>query len=93
MKLTQQQLEQFDREGYLFLPNLFSAEEAAFLKGEAEAIYQMTAKKFGEKSGVARQHSQHTSTTRISSIGLPPPSYRARRATPRWQGVHAPIQS
>ena len=37
MKLTQQQLEQFDREGYLFLP---SAEEATFLKGEAEAIYQ-----------------------------------------------------
>jgi ectoine hydroxylase len=30
MKLTQEQLEQFDREGYLFLPNLFSTEEAAF---------------------------------------------------------------
>ena len=39
MKLTQKQLEQFDREGYLFLPNLFSPEEAAYLKGEAETIY------------------------------------------------------
>ena len=55
MKLTQEQLEQFDRDGYLFLPNLFSAEEAAFLKGEAEAIYQMDRKEvWREKSGVAR---------------------------------------
>ena len=51
MKLTQQQLEQFDREGYLFLPNLFSPEEAALLKGEAETIYQMDRKEVwrGEK--------------------------------------------
>src|SRR5210317_2676975 len=55
MKLTQQQLDQFDRDGYLFLPNLLSAEEAAFLKGEADAIYQMDRKEvWREKSGVAR---------------------------------------
>lgn len=55
MKLTQEQLEQFDREGYLFLPNLFSTEEAAFLKGEAEAIYQQDRQEvWREKSGVAR---------------------------------------
>lgn len=55
MKLTQEQLDQFDRDGYLFLPNLFSAEEATFLKGEAEAIYQMDRKEvWREKSGVAR---------------------------------------
>ena len=45
MELTQEQLEQFDREGYLFLPNLFSPEEAAFLKGEAETIYGMDRKR------------------------------------------------
>ena len=74
MKLTQQQLEQFDREGYLFLPNLFSAEEAAFLKGEAEAIYQMDRKEvWREKSGVARTAFAATSTRRISSIGLTTP--------------------
>ena len=55
MKLTQEQLEQFDREGYLFLPNLFSTEEATFLKGEAEAIYQQDRQEvWREKSGVAR---------------------------------------
>ena len=55
MKLTQEQLDQFDRDGYLFLPTLFSAEEATFLKGEAEAIYQMDRKEvWREKSGVAR---------------------------------------
>ena len=65
MKLTQQQLEQFDREGYLFLPNLFSAEEAAFLKGEAEAIYQMDRKEvWREKAAWPEQHSQRTSTTK-----------------------------
>ena len=32
MKLTQEQLEQFDREGYLFLPNLFSTEQADTLQ-------------------------------------------------------------
>ena len=55
MELTQEQLEQFDREGYLFLPNLFSPEEAAFLKGEAETIYGMDRKEvWREKTGVAR---------------------------------------
>ena len=55
MELTQEQLEQFDREGYLFLPNLFSPEEAAFLKSEAETIYGMDRKEvWREKSGVAR---------------------------------------
>ena len=55
MKLTQEQLDQFDRDGYLFLPTLFSAEEATFLKGEAEAIYQMDRKEaWREKGGVAR---------------------------------------
>ena len=54
MELTQEQLEQFDREGYLFLPNLFSPEEAAFLKGEAETIYGMDRKEVWRENGVAR---------------------------------------
>jgi ectoine hydroxylase len=29
MRLTRQQTEQFDRDGYLFFPGLFSAEEMA----------------------------------------------------------------
>lgn len=55
MKLTPEQLEQFDREGYLFLPGLFTPEEAALLKEEAENIYQMHRDEvWREKSGIAR---------------------------------------
>ena len=36
MKLTQQQIEFFNREGWLFLPELFSPEEVAYLAREAE---------------------------------------------------------
>jgi ectoine hydroxylase len=39
MRLTTQQLATFDEQGYLFLPDLFSAEEIAVLRDEAEAIY------------------------------------------------------
>ena len=55
MKLTPEQLEQFDREGYLFLPGLFTPEEAALLKEEAENIYQLDRDEvWREKSGIAR---------------------------------------
>ena len=36
MKLTQQQIEFFNREGWLFLPELFSPEEVAYLAREAD---------------------------------------------------------
>ena len=39
MKLTQQQLEQFDRDGYLFFPALFSPEEMRVLRDAVPAIY------------------------------------------------------
>ncbi|MEQ1880601.1 MAG: phytanoyl-CoA dioxygenase family protein, partial [Burkholderiales bacterium] len=39
MKLTAQQHEQFDREGYLFFPGLFSQQEIKVLNGEVPAIY------------------------------------------------------
>jgi ectoine hydroxylase len=35
MKLSQEQIEVFDREGWLFLPELFSPEETTFLAREA----------------------------------------------------------
>ena len=55
MKLTPEQLEQFDRDGYLFLPSLFTPEEAALLKEEAENIYQLDREEvWREKSGIAR---------------------------------------
>jgi ectoine hydroxylase len=39
MKLTPEQLERFDRDGYLFFPGLFSAEEMAVLKAEVPSLY------------------------------------------------------
>ncbi len=39
MNLTQQQIDDFNREGWLFLPELFSPEEVALLAREAEGIY------------------------------------------------------
>jgi ectoine hydroxylase len=39
MKLTRQQLSEFDQQGYLFLPDCFSAEEVGLLRREALAIY------------------------------------------------------
>src|SRR5690349_18441377 len=40
MRLTQEQLEEFDREGYLFLPNVFSREEIDVLNGEVPGMFE-----------------------------------------------------
>jgi ectoine hydroxylase len=39
MKLTPQQLEQFDRDGYLFFPSMFSKQEMDVLLGEIPSLY------------------------------------------------------
>ncbi|MBX6370207.1 MAG: proline hydroxylase, partial [Rhodospirillales bacterium] len=39
MRLSQAQLEEFDREGYLFLPGVFTAEEVAILNRETPGIF------------------------------------------------------
>ena len=55
MKLTQAQLKEFDEQGYLFLPECFSAEEVAVLRDEAHHIYRSTREEvWREKSGAPR---------------------------------------
>src|ERR1700704_6711205 len=55
MKLTQQQIDDFNREGWLFLPELFSAEEVQLLAREAEGIYDTERPEvWREKSGAPR---------------------------------------
>ena len=55
MKLTEQQIEFFNREGWLFLPELFTPEEVAFLAREAERIYEANRPEvWREKSGAPR---------------------------------------
>jgi len=55
MKLTQQQIEHFNREGWLFLPELFTKEETNFLAREAVNIYDANRPEvWREKSGAPR---------------------------------------
>ena len=49
MKLTQQQLEHFDEEGWIFLENCFSPEEVAVLNEEARKFTPRNVKKSGAK--------------------------------------------
>ena len=55
MKLTPQQIEFFNREGWLFLPELFTPEEVDFLAREAVGIYDANRPEvWREKSGAPR---------------------------------------
>jgi ectoine hydroxylase len=55
MKLSQQQIDDFNREGWLFLPELFTQEETSFLAHEAEGIYAANRPEvWREKSGAPR---------------------------------------
>ncbi len=55
MKLTEAQRADFDTEGYLFLPEVFSPAEAALLRAEADRVYQLDREEvWRESSGTAR---------------------------------------
>jgi ectoine hydroxylase len=55
VELTSQQIENFNTEGWLFLPELFNAEEVELLRHEAEAIYrEQRPEVWREKSGAPR---------------------------------------
>ena len=41
MNLSEKQVQQFDAEGWVFLPNLFTQEEVGVLKGELPTIFSM----------------------------------------------------
>src|SRR6516165_3681743 len=55
MKLTPQQLQEFDERGYLFVPECFSEQEVAALRSEADRIYASHRPEvWREKSGAPR---------------------------------------
>ncbi len=55
MRLTEQQIADFQRLGYLFLPEAFNETETALLREEAETVYASDRKEvWREASGVAR---------------------------------------
>ena len=41
MNLTKEQIAQFDKDGYLFFPNLFSKEEVQNLSAEVSKLYDI----------------------------------------------------
>jgi ectoine hydroxylase len=74
MSLSRQQLRQFDREGFLFLPELFSAEEVAVLRCEADAIFRTDRKEiWRESSGSPRTaFAAHTYNEGFRLLGAHP---------------------
>ena len=72
MKLDRVQIEQFKSEGYLFIPDCFSAAEASRLLQESHKVYAMDREEVvRESSGVARTAFQHTPTMKDFAYWVP----------------------
>ena len=74
MKLTAEQRERFDEDGYVFIPGCFSAGEAAVLKAAAEEVYALDRKEvWRESSGAARTaFAAHTYNEAFRRLGRHP---------------------
>ena len=74
MRLTEEQIRQFDEEGYLFLPDCFSPEEVAALRLEAVSIYDTDRPEvWREKSGSPRTaFAAHTYNEAFRLLGAHP---------------------
>ncbi len=74
MKLTPQQIENFHREGWLFLPELFTEEEVAVLRHEAVSIYDSKRSEIWfESSGAPRTaFAAHTYNEGFRLLGAHP---------------------
>jgi ectoine hydroxylase len=74
MHLTPEQIAAFHDEGWLFLPELFTPEEVALLKREAEAIYaQQRPEVWREKSGAPRTaFAAHVYNEAFGNLGAHP---------------------
>ena len=94
MRLSEDQVRQFQEEGWLFLPETFSAEEVAVLRDEAEAIYAANRPEiWREKSGVPRTaFAAHTYNEAFRLLGAASAADRADRAAVRRAALHAPVQ-
>lgn len=72
MKLADTAKEEFDREGYLFLPNVFTGAEAAMLRDAADEVYALDRKEvWRESSGAPRTafaaHTYHEAFRRLGA--------------------------
>jgi len=72
MKLADAAIEEFNREGYLFLPDLFTSDEAALLRNAADEVYALQREEvWREKSGAPRTafaaHTYHEAFRRLGA--------------------------
>ena len=74
MRLLKKQIDRFEEEGYLFLPEVFTRHEAALLKREAERIYALDREEvWRESSGTARTaFAAHTYNEGFRRLGRHP---------------------
>jgi ectoine hydroxylase len=74
MGLSPEQLQEFDEQGYLFLPGCFSDEEIAVLREEADAIYASDREQvWREKTGAPRTaFAAHTYNEAFRLLGAHP---------------------
>ncbi len=61
MKLNDNELDQFETEGYLFLPNVFDAAEVNLLRAEAQGIFAL------QRQEVVREKDQKTARTAFAA--------------------------
>ena len=54
MELTKEELVHFGAEGWVFLPDLFSSEEVAVLKGELPQIFALRREEIWRRDGGVR---------------------------------------
>ena len=75
MDLTAGQLAQFHRDGYLFLPEVFTAAEAAVLRAEADRLYAIDREEvWRESTGAPRTaFAAHTYSEPFRRLGPPSP--------------------
>ena len=66
MRLNVEQMRQFDQDGYLVLPNLFSTAEAALMKRETERLYAL------DRVEIQREKDGRTPRTAFSAHTLSP---------------------
>ena len=90
MELTETQLRDYQRDGYLFIPGLFSQAEAAVLRAEADRLYAIDREEvWRESSGAPRTaFAAHEWSEPFRRLGRPsppdrpgPPDPRRRRST------------
>ena len=83
MQLTDQQIETYRTEGYLFLPNVFSAAEVGALNREVPGIFAM------DRKEIVREKDGKTART---AFVAPSPADRTRPAAARRRRLYPPVQ-